>query len=154
MLITKLAITQPYTITGGIIELVDYGLWLLIVLVFCASITISLAKLFILGYMLIHTQARNATHLIRRTHACRVIEFIGRWSMIDVFMISILVAHVRFGQFANIRADVGVACFAAVVVLTMFAVVCFDPRLMWNEAGMSHGLFVGEPSVTLEDAQA
>jgi uncharacterized paraquat-inducible protein A len=78
----------------------------------------------------------------------------GRWSMINVFMISILVALVRFGQFANIRADVGAACFAAVVVRTMFAVVCFDPRLMWSEAGVSHGLFVGEPSVTLEDAQA
>jgi paraquat-inducible protein A len=154
MLITKLAITQPYTITGGIIELADYGLWPLAVLVFFASITIPLAKLFILGYMLIHTQARSTTHLIGRTHAFRVIEFIGRWSMIDVFMISILVALVRFGQFANIRADVGAACFAAVVVLTMFAVVCFDPRLMWDEAGMSHGLAVGEPSVTLEDTQA
>jgi paraquat-inducible protein A len=61
-----------------------------------------------------------------------MIDFIGRWSMIDIFMISILVALVRFGQFAQIDALTGAPCFAAVVVLTMFAVITFDPRLMWD----------------------
>ena len=84
-------------------------------------------KLLTLGYMLLATQKGSHLHLIGRTRAFRVIEFIGRWSMIDVFMISILVALVRFDQFADIRAQPGVSCFAAVVVLTMFAVNTFDP---------------------------
>jgi paraquat-inducible protein A len=71
-------------------------------------------------------------HLVGRTRAFRILDFIGRWSMIDVFMISILVALVRFNQFADVRAQPGVSCFAAVVVLTIFAVNTFDPRLMWD----------------------
>jgi len=134
MLITQLAHTQPFTIMGGIVELIDYGLWPLAMLVFLASITIPLMKLLILVHMLVTTQFGSAEHLVGRTRAFRVIDFIGRWSMIDVFMISILVALVRFNQFANIQADVGAPCFAAVVVLTMFAVESFDPRLMWDAA--------------------
>ncbi len=134
MIITQLLETRPFTIMGGIVELADYGLWPLALLVFLASITIPLMKLLTLGYMLITTQLGSAEHLIGRTVAYRIINFIGRWSMIDVFMISILVALVRFGQFANIQANLGAPCFAAVVVLTMFAVECFDPRLMWDGA--------------------
>ncbi len=132
MWITKLAKTQSFTIMGGIIELANYGLWPLAVLVFFASISIPLFKLVTLAYMLITTELRSPNHLIGRTRAYRLIDFIGRWSMIDVFMISILIALVRFGQFANVRADAGAACFAGVVVLTMFAVRGFDPRLMWD----------------------
>lgn len=132
MAITQLASTQNFTIFGGIKELVDYGLWPLAALVFLASITIPLAKLVTLGYLLIQTQRGRATQLNFRTRAFRVIDFIGRWSMIDIFMISILVALVRFEQFAHINALVGAPCFAAVVVLTMFAVITFDPRLMWD----------------------
>jgi paraquat-inducible protein A len=130
--VTQLAKTQNFTIMGGIVELVDYGLWPLAILVFVASITIPLLKLLTLGYMLVQIQLRNGDHLLGRTRAFRVIDFIGRWSMIDVFMISILVALVRFGQFANIRTDIGAPAFASVVVLTMFAVIAFDPRLMWD----------------------
>jgi paraquat-inducible protein A len=131
---TQLAHTQPFTIMGGIAELLSYGLWPLAFLVFLASITIPLMKLLTLGYMLIQTQLGSETHLLGRTQAFRIVNFIGRWSMIDVFMISILAALVRFGQFANIRADTGAPCFAAVVVLTMFAVEAFDPRVMWDAA--------------------
>jgi paraquat-inducible protein A len=131
---TELAQTTHYTIMGGIGELLDYGLWPLAALVFLASITIPLMKLLILAYMLIMTQLRSDKHLIGRTRAFRLIEFIGRWSMIDVFMISILVALVQFGQFATIRTDLGAPCFAAVVVLTIFAADFFDPRLMWDAA--------------------
>jgi paraquat-inducible protein A len=132
---TQLAKTQPFTIMSGIVELLGYGLWPLALLVFLASITIPLMKLLTLSYMLINTQRQSDEHLQTRTIAFRIIDFIGRWSMIDVFMISILVALVRFGQFANIQADTGAPCFAAVVVLTMFAVEAFDPRLMWDVVG-------------------
>jgi paraquat-inducible protein A len=132
MFITTLGSDTPYTIMGGIIELIDAGLWPLALLVFFASITIPLMKLVTLAYMLWQTQAGKFGHLLGRTRTYRIIKFIGRWSMIDVFMVSILVALVRFGEFANIRAAAGAPCFAAVVVLTMFAVDFFDPRLMWD----------------------
>jgi paraquat-inducible protein A len=132
---TQLGQTQNFTIMSGIIELLGYGLWPLALLVFLASITIPLMKLLTLSYMLFNTQRGSDEHLLGRTIAFRIIDFIGRWSMIDVFMISILVALVRFGQFANIQADTGAPCFAAVVVLTMFAVEAFDPRLMWDVVG-------------------
>ncbi|MCB8877345.1 paraquat-inducible protein A [Acidisoma silvae] len=134
MLITQIGTTQSFTIMGGIKELVDYGLLPLAALVFLASITIPLAKLITLAYLLVQTQRGRTTHLNGRTRAFRVIDFIGRWSMIDIFMISILVALVRFDQFAQIKAEVGAPCFAAVVVLTMFAVMTFDPRAMWDAA--------------------
>jgi paraquat-inducible protein A len=135
MVMTELDVQQPYTIMGGIRDLLAAGLWPLAVLVFFASITIPLLKLVTLGYMLVQTQTGSTKHLIGRTRAYRAIEFIGRWSMIDVFVLSILVALVRFGQFANFIAQIGAPCFAAVVVLTMFAVQAFDPRLMWDASG-------------------
>jgi paraquat-inducible protein A len=132
MIITKLGKTQTFTIWGGIKELAAYGLWPLAALVFFASMMIPIFKLCSLAYLLSATQRASTLHLPGRTRVFRLVDFIGRWSMIDVFMVSILVALVRFGQFANIIADVGATCFAAVVVLTMFAVQCFDPRLMWD----------------------
>jgi paraquat-inducible protein A len=64
----------------------------------------------------------------------RVIEAVGRWSMIDVFMISILVALVKLGSIATIEPGVGATSFAGVVVVTMIASICFDPRAMWDAA--------------------
>jgi paraquat-inducible protein A len=81
---------------------------------------------------MIQTHRGDTQRLLARTRAYRFVDFIGRWSMIDVFMISILVALVRFGQFAYVQADLGAPCFAAVVVLTLFAADAFDPRLMWD----------------------
>ncbi len=132
MVVTSLAKTNGYTIMHGIVELARAGLWPLAGLVFFASIAIPLTKLLVMAYMLTMTQLGRTEHLLGRTRAYRLVDFIGRWSMIDVFMVSILVALVRFGQFANIQADVGAVCFAGVVVLTMFAVTAFDPRLMWD----------------------
>ena len=132
MVITKLTRTTPYTIIGGIIELAQHGLWPLALLVFFASITIPLFKILALAYMLVTVHIGSTAHLQVRTSTYRVIDFIGRWSMIDVFMVSILVALMRFDQLANVHADTGAVCFGAVVVLTIFAVQAFDPRLMWD----------------------
>ena len=132
MAITSLAHTTSYTIFGGIIELAQAGLWPLALLVFFASFTIPLTKILLLGYMLVTAQLRTKAHLRFRSAAYRFIDFIGRWSMIDVFMVSILIALMRFGQFASVHAAIGSVCFGAVVVLTIFAVAAFDPRLMWD----------------------
>ncbi|HVE22383.1 MAG TPA: paraquat-inducible protein A [Acidocella sp.] len=134
MQITQLAAVHPFTIMAGITELQSYGLWPLALLVFFASICIPLAKLLSLAYMLIQTQISSRRFIAGRTRAFTIIEFIGRWSMIDVFMISILAALVNFGQIAYVHAELGAPCFAAVVILTMFAVSVFDPRLMWDAA--------------------
>ncbi len=132
MVITSLGSTAPFTIFAGIMELINAGLWPLALLVFFASITIPLMKLILLAYMIWQTQTRKRQHLLAKTRIYRIVEFVGRWSMIDVFMISILVALVRFGQLTTIQAAIGAPCFAAVVVITMFAVHFFDPRLMWD----------------------
>ena len=138
MILTTLAHSTAYTIFGGIIELAQSGLWPLALLVFFASITIPLVKIVLLAYMLITSQFRSKKHLRFRTSAYRFIDFIGRWSMIDVFMVSILVALMRFGQFASVHADLGAVCFGGVVVLTIFAVEAFDPRLMWDAERAIH----------------
>jgi len=140
MTMTELATTKPYTIMGGVVDLLGAGLWPLAALVFFASITIPLLKLFTLGYLLLQTQLGSDKNLMGRTWAFRAIAFIGRWSMIDVFGLSILVALVQFAQFANFVAEIGATCFAAVVVLTMFAVEFFDPRLMWDAEAVSSNL--------------
>jgi paraquat-inducible protein A len=142
MVLTSLAHSHAYTIFGGIIELAQDGLWPLALLVFFASFTIPLMKILLLSYMLVTAQLRTTGHLKFRSHAYRFIDFIGRWSMIDVFMVSILIALMRFGQFASVHAAIGSVCFGAVVVLTIFAVEAFDPRLMWDA---EHPLLLSEP---------
>jgi paraquat-inducible protein A len=138
MTISSFVQTQQFTIMGGIFELFERGLWPLGLLVFFASIMIPVLKLLMLATMLIETHLQSELHLLGRTMSFRFVDFIGRWSMIDVFMISILVALVRFGKFSSVQAEFGAPCFAAVVVLTMFAVNAFDPRLMWDRAAEHH----------------
>jgi paraquat-inducible protein A len=126
---------QPSTILSGVRELISAGLWPLAIIVFTASIVVPLLKLSGLSLMLVLTHWRSPRWLLGRTLLYRFIDFIGRWSSIDLFMISILVALVQFGALTRVRAEDGAVAFAAVVVVTMFASRCFDPRLMWDAAG-------------------
>ncbi|HUN25780.1 MAG TPA: paraquat-inducible protein A [Steroidobacteraceae bacterium] len=125
---------QPNTILGGVEELVRFGLWPLAVIVFVASVLIPLMKLSALTCNLVLTQRRSAWLLPLRTRLHRAVDAVGRWSNIDVFMASILVALVQFGALMHVRADDGMVAFAAVVVLTMIAAKSFDSRLMWDAA--------------------
>lgn len=134
MYITKLGQTTAYTILGGVKELAAAGLWPLALLVFFASITVPVLKLVALLILLVSTRQGSLWRLNDRTRLYRLIVFIGRWSMIDVFMVSILVAVVRFGFFARVTSDIGGVAFAGVVLLTMVAADAFDPRLMWDAA--------------------
>jgi paraquat-inducible protein A len=135
--IEQLGSIDPNTILGGIRELVRAGLWPLAVLVFAASIVVPLMKLFGLTWMLLLTHQRSDRYLVGRTRLYRVIDLIGRWSNIDIFMLSILVALVQFGVLSQVRAEYGALAFAAVVVLTMIASRAFDSRLMWDAARSS-----------------
>jgi paraquat-inducible protein A len=122
------------TILGGVHELISVGLWPLAVVVFTASIILPLLKLFGLTLMLVLTKMHSPLWLMSRTRLYRFIDMVGRWSNIDVFMISLLVALVQFGTLTSVRPERGAIAFASVVVLTMFASRCFDTRLMWDAA--------------------
>jgi paraquat-inducible protein A len=137
---------EPSTIIAGVEELLELSMWPLALLVFMASIVVPLLKLVLLILMLIKTHEGSAWRLRERTKAYRLVEAIGRWSMIDVFMLTTLVALVRMGFIATVLPGQGAICFAAVVVLTMFAANCFDPRLMWDAArAAGHDVAAPEP---------
>jgi paraquat-inducible protein A len=125
---------QPSTILGGVQELLEIGMWPLAALVFFASVAVPVLKLTGLCILLISTHRGSAWALHDRTVLYRIVDAIGRWSMIDIFMQSILVALVQFGQLASVYPGPGAIAFAAVVILTMLAARSFDPRLMWDSA--------------------
>jgi len=125
---------SPDTILSGIKEFIHAGMWPLALLVFFASIAVPMLKLIGLSFLLISVRRKSRWRLRDRTLLYRVIEAVGRWSMIDIFMISILVALVKLGSIATIEPGVGATSFAGVVVVTMIASLCFDPRAMWDAA--------------------
>jgi len=134
--ITRFGRTDSYTILGGVRDLAEAGLWPLALLVLVASIIVPALKLGGLAWFLIAIRLRSARLLRQRTVLYRFIDFIGRWSNIDVFMISIVTALVQFGTLTTIEPGPGIASFAAVVVLAMIAARAFDPRLMWDAAAV------------------
>ncbi len=123
---------QPDTILSGVMQLLKAGLWPLALLIFVASIVIPVLKLIILILLLVSINTKAQWHPKDRTKLYRFTEFVGRWSMVDVFVIAILVTLVQFGNTASVSPDLGALSFAAVVILTMFAANSFDPRLIWD----------------------
>lgn len=129
---------QPDTIMSGVIHLVEGGMWPLALIVFVASVFVPMMKLIVLSFLLISIQLKSPWRPIDRTRLYRITEFVGRWSMVDIFVIAILAALVQFGTLANITPGAGSVSFAAVVVLTMFAAHTFDPRLIWDSMEKNH----------------
>lgn len=123
---------QRDTILSGVIYLWQYGSWPLALLVFLASVAVPLLKLLALTYLLATLQWCSGFDQKARLRLYRLLEFIGRWSMLDVFVVMLLVALVQIQFLANIEAGRGVMWFGAVVVLTMLAALSFDPRLIWD----------------------
>ena len=124
----------PSTIVGGVIELAQAGMLPVALLVFFASIAVPVMKLLALVYLLISVHRRSTARLRDRTRLYRIVEGIGRWSMVDVFMTGILAALVALGNLATISPGPGAVAFCGVVIVTMFAAMAFDPRLMWDIA--------------------
>lgn len=135
MTMISLGKTYPSTILGGVIELIDLGSWPLALIIFIASVAVPGLKIIALVFLLITTQMGTAWRLHDRARIYRTVEVVGRWSMTDVFVVSVLIALVQIGQLATFIPGLGATCFAAVVVLTMLAAMSFDPRLMWDRAG-------------------
>jgi paraquat-inducible protein A len=140
--VVQLGAGTPSTILGGVRELIDYGMWPLAALVFFASVAVPVLKLIGVAILLATTHFRCRWRLRDRTVLYRIVDAIGRWSMIAIFMESILVALVQFGKLATVYPGPGAIAFAAVVILTMVAARCFDPRLMWDgiDMGADHSL--------------
>jgi len=126
------------TILGGAIRLWSQGAWPLSLVIIVASFCVPLAKMFVLTWLLL-TATDDPAHVLRRTRLYRVVDFIGRWSMVDIYVAAILAALVQFKALATIQAGPGAIAFGAVVVLTMFAAESFDPRLIWDPVKESHG---------------
>jgi len=122
----------PDTIMSGVIHLGEAGMWPLAGLVFFASIMVPVLKMIGIGFLLISIQLKLTWRAKDRTKLYRIIEMLGRWSMVDIFMISILVSLVKLGAIATIEPGAGATAFAGVVILTMLASMSFDPRLIWD----------------------
>ncbi|WP_438481441.1 paraquat-inducible protein A [Oleiharenicola lentus] len=120
------------TIFSGVVSLFRDGLWGIALIVFAASILVPLLKLVSLGILIhaVHTKSIKRRRGLTKLYA--FVKFIGRWSMLDVFLVAFLAGAVQFGSIASVRPEPGVIAFAAAVVLTIFATETFDSRLLWD----------------------
>jgi paraquat-inducible protein A len=137
--------TQEDTILSGVIYFWVSGDPALAAIVFIASFLVPLFKLAALMLMAIAARRQSAWARAERTRLYRIVEVIGRWSMLDVFVVALLAGLVRMDQIAEITAGPGIASFGGVVVLTMLASICFDPRLAWDAPQPAHALNAGSP---------
>ncbi|MBB4515244.1 paraquat-inducible protein A [Paraburkholderia fungorum] len=130
--------SEKDTILSGVVYLWTSGSWPLAVVVFIASIAVPMLKILALMYLVISTQRRSVVLVQQRTRIYRLVELVGRWSMLDIYVITILVALVQFNALATIQAGPAAIAFGSVVVLTMFAAMSFDPRLIWDATEDHH----------------
>ena len=135
IMVTKSIIgIQNSTIMGGVLYFIASGEWALAIIIFAASFLVPLFKLITLTFLLVLAEKRSAWRLKERAKLYRVVEAVGRWSMLDVFVVCILAGIVQLSNFSQVIAGPGVMAFAAVVILTMLATLSFDPRVTWDNA--------------------
>jgi paraquat-inducible protein A len=120
------------TIMSGVVHLWKTGSWTIASIVFIASIIVPLFKLMALTVLLVSVQRRSTWWPKQRAKLYRMVELVGRWSMLDIYVVTILAALVQIRSLATVRAGAGAIAFGTVVVLTMFAAQEFDPRLIWD----------------------
>lgn len=132
MHISTLLGDSDHTILGGVVELWQGGSWDIALIVFVASVVVPLTKLLALGLLAVLVQRRSVANLRPRTRLYEMVEFIGQWSMLDVFVVILLAALADFQGLMQISAGAGAAAFGLVVILTMLAAFSFDPRRGWD----------------------
>lgn len=132
MTVVYLGAGEPNTIISGVVQLHQAGYWGIAIIVFVASVVVPLMKLVGLALLCLTVQWQLPIAPAQAMRIYRVVNAIGRWSLLDLFMISILVALVQMGEAAEVQAEPGSTAFATVVVVTMIASRCFDPRLLWD----------------------
>lgn len=132
MTVLYLGTASTDTIISGVLSLIDYGMYGIALVVFIASVAVPVLKLFGILFMLLIVHFQMPLDKKQSAQAYRVIELIGKWSMLDLFVVSILVTLVNLDAIATISAGAGATAFSAVVVVTMIAAHSFDPRLIWD----------------------
>jgi paraquat-inducible protein A len=132
MVVTSLGSTEGDTIMGGAIYLANSGDWPLALIIFIASIFVPTIKLLILSFLLISIHLNLQWQPVGRTRLYRLTEVIGRWSMVDIYVVTLMAALVQIQGLAEIEAGPGAVAFGVVVVLTLLAAMEFDPRLIWD----------------------
>ncbi|MGY3257715.1 paraquat-inducible protein A [Pseudomonas chlororaphis] len=120
------------TILSGVLEFWQHGSWDIALLIFIASVVVPCSKFLVLGMLLITCQRRSHWAMHERAKLYRFIEVIGYWSMLDVLVVALVAALVQFHALSSIEPRMGILFFGLVVVLTMFAAMSFDPRLIWD----------------------
>ncbi len=135
---TSLGHTQSDTIMSGVIYFLLHGSPEIAIVIFVASVFIPILKLIVMAYLLVSVQRKSGWRPRDRTQLYQITHAIGRWSMVDIYVVTILVALVKLGVFANIDAGPAAVYFASVVVISMFAAESFDPRLIWDALEEKH----------------
>lgn len=120
------------TILSGIITLINLGMAPVAVIVFIASFLVPLSKILGLIILLVTVNRHSGVQPVQRTKLYRVVAFLGKWSMLDVFVVAMMGAVVNLGYITSIEPGKGAAAFAVMVILTMFAAHSFDQRLIWD----------------------
>ena len=137
MTTTQLGSAEPSTILGGVVLLMSHGSYPVATIIFVASVLVPVGKLIALSWLCWSVARRHETSRLQRTLMYRVTEFIGRWSMTDVFVVTVLVALIHLGGVMRVDAGPAAVAFGAVVVVTMLAAESFDPRLIWDQKASS-----------------
>lgn len=127
------------TILGGVVTLWEHGSEPIAVIILIASVLVPLGKMTVLAWLCLSVQQGSNFAVAQKTKLYRVTEYVGRWSMIDVYVVGILVALIQLGNIMTIRPGVAAVAFAAMVMTTMLAAHAFDPRLLWAEVSKDSG---------------
>jgi len=133
MYTTSLGNQGSDTILSGVIYFLSHGDWPLALVIFSASILVPIAKMIAIAYLLIMVQRGSAQRQIESTRLYMIAEFMGKWSMVDIFVVALLAALVQLGALTTIEPGPAGMAFASMVVLTMFAAMAFDPKLIWDQ---------------------
>jgi paraquat-inducible protein A len=129
---------QRDTIMSGVVFLWKTGSWHLALIVFIASVLVPLLKMLAIGVLLVSVQRRWTWQPEQRIRLYRIVELIGHWSILDIYVVALLATLVQLRGFASIAAGPGAIAFGAVVVLTMLSGLAFDPRLIWDPVSRRH----------------
>lgn len=128
-----LGVQESSTILEGIMSFIKYGMYPIALIIFAASFIIPLGKIVGLGILMHHVRSPWAKNEVRKTKMYHFVEYLGPWSMLDVFVVTVMAAVVNLGFITTIEAASGITYFALTVIFTMFAAASFDPRLLWDK---------------------
>ena len=133
MITEQFGTAEGSTILGGVILLIHHGAIPVALVIFLFSVMVPVGKLMAMFYLVWTVKRHSPVSARQRTTMYQITEFVGKWSMVDVFVVAILVALVHLGGLLSIRPGIAALCFAGVVIVTMLAAESFDPRLIWDE---------------------